>query len=386
MKATQLSNALLYLMAAGAGLVVANNYYNQPLLNLIAKTFEVTESEVSNIPLAAQLGYACGLFFIIPLGDKFSRRKIILIDFIALVAALMVTAIAPSLLILTISSFCVGFASVVPQLFVPMAAQLASEENRGKAIGVVMSGLLIGILGSRFLSGMVGEYFGWRFMYYLAVVIMVVYAILLYIKLPEVATDFKGTYKQLMQSLIDIVKTKPEVRIAVLRGGFGFAGFSAFWTTLVFLMEDNFGYGSSAAGLFGVLGIIGALGATFAGKLNDRYAPKKLIYAFTGLLILAWIIFEFSGNSIFGLVVGVLLVDFGLQCLHVTNQNIIFTKNPDARNRVNTIYMVGYFIGGALGTVSGAYAWEHYQWAGVATIGLIYSILILLFQLVSKSN
>jgi len=380
MKATQLDRGLLYLMAAGAGLVVANNYYNQPLLNLMAKTFSVTEAQVSNIPLATQLGYAFGLLFIIPLGDKFSRRKIILIDFVAIISSLLVTAIAPSLTVLTVSSFCVGFSSVVPQLFVPMAAQLATEENRGKAIGIVMSGLLIGILGSRFLSGMVGEYFGWRFMYYVAAVIMLVYAALLYFKLPDVATNFKGTYAQLMRSLLQLVKTKPKVRIAALRGALGFAGFSAFWTTLVFLMETNFGYGSGAAGLFGVLGMIGALGATLSGKLNDKYNSKKLIYLFTGILVLSWIVFQFSGTSILGLVIGVLAVDFGLQCLHVTNQNIIFKQNPEARNRVNTIYMVIYFIGGALGTVTGAYAWQHYQWTGVATLGLGYSILIILLQ------
>jgi len=368
-------------MAAGAGLVVANNYYNQPLLNLMANTFDVSEAQVSNIPLATQLGYAFGLLFIIPLGDKFSRRKIILIDFIAIIAALLVTAMAPSLLVLTISSFCVGFASVVPQLFVPMAAQLATEEKRGKAIGIVMSGLLIGILGSRFLSGMIGEYYGWRFMYYLAAGIMVIYAILLYFKLPDVATDFKGTYVQLMRSLLKLFKTKPDVRIAALRGALGFAGFSAFWTTLVFLMEANFGYGSGGAGLFGVLGMVGALGATLAGKLNDKYNSQNLIYMFSGILVVSWIVFQFSGSSLIGLIIGVLLVDFGLQCLHVTNQNIIFNQNPEARNRVNTIYMVIYFIGGALGTVTGAYAWQHYQWAGVATLGLAYSILIILFQL-----
>ena len=362
-------------MAAGAGLVVANNYYNQPLLNLIAKTFNVTEAQVSNIPLATQLGYAFGLLFIIPLGDKFSRRKIILIDFIAIIVALIVTAMAPSLLVLTISSFCVGFASVVPQLFVPMAAQLATEEKRGKAIGIVMSGLLIGILGSRFLSGMIGEYYGWRFMYYLAAGIMVIYATLLYFKLPDVATDFKGTYAELMRSLLKLFRTKPDVRIAALRGALGFAGFSAFWTTLVFLMEANFGYGSGAAGLFGVLGMIGALGATLSGRLNDKYNSRNLIYLFTGVLIISWIVFQFSGTSIIGLVIGVLFVDFGLQCLHVTNQNIIFKQNPDARNRVNTIYMVIYFIGGALGTVTGAYAWQHYQWNGVATLGSVFILL-----------
>ncbi|MFI8379916.1 MFS transporter [Leeuwenhoekiella sp. NPDC079379] len=386
MRNIKLTKSLLYLMAVGAGLVVANNYYNQPLLNLIAKTFEVTESQVSRIPLATQLGYAFGLLFIIPLGDKFSRRKIILYDFIAIIAALLVTAMAPSLWILTVSSFLVGFTSVVPQLFVPMAAELATEENRGKVIGIVMSGLLIGILGSRFLSGLIGEYYGWRFMYYLAAGIMVVYATLLYYKLPNVATDFKGTYAELMRSLINIIKKKPEVRIAAIRGGLAFAGFSAFWTTLVFLMETNFGYGSAVSGMFGLLGMIGALGAALAGKLNDKYNHKRLVLIFSALLIMSWVVFQFSGNSIIGLVIGVLLVDFSLQSLHVTNQNIIFSKNPDARNRVNTIYMVGYFIGGAFGTIAGAYAWEHFQWIGVATLGLAFSVLILVFNTILKSE
>lgn len=366
-------------MAAGAGLVVANNYYNQPLLNLIAATFEVSESQVSRIPLATQLGYAFGLLFIIPLGDKFSRRKIILYDFIAIIISLLITAIAPSLWILTISSFVVGFSSVVPQLFVPMAAELATEENRGKVIGIVMSGLLIGILGSRFISGIVGEYYGWRVMYFLASGIMLIYVAILYFKLPNVATDFKGTYVQLMRSLINILKTKPEVRVAALRGGLAFAGFSAFWTTLVFLMETNFGYGSAVSGMFGLLGMIGALGAAFAGKLNDKYNQNKLVLLFSTLLILSWIVFQFSEHSLIGIVIGVLLIDFSLQSLHVTNQNIIFSKNPDARNRVNTIYMVGYFIGGALGTIAGAHAWEHFRWIGVATLGLIFSVLILIF-------
>ncbi len=215
-------------MAAGAGLVVANNYYNQPLLNLIAATFRVSESEVSNIPLFTQLGYALGLLFIIPLGDKFPRKKMILIDFIAIIASLLTAAVAPSLLILGIASFFIGFSSVVPQLFVPMAAQLARDKEKGRAIGVVMSGLLIGILGSRFLSGMIGEYFGWRIMYVIATALMLVYGVLLKWKLPELQPDFKGTYLKLMKSLAHYFKTESSVRLAALRGGLGFAGFSAF--------------------------------------------------------------------------------------------------------------------------------------------------------------
>lgn len=386
MAENKLSGSLLYIMAIGAGLVVANNYYNQPLLNLMAKTFQVSEAEVSNIPLFTQLGYAFGLLFIIPLGDKFNRKKLILIDFIAIISSLLIAAIAPSLLLLTIASFCIGFSSVVPQLFVPMAAQLANPKNKGRAIGIVMSGLLIGILGSRSVSGYVGEYFGWRNMYFIASGIMLVYAIVLVFQLPSLSSDFKGSYSKLMQSLWSYFKSEGSVRLAAVRGGLGFAGFSAFWTTLVFLMEDNFNYGSGISGLFGILGIAGALAATWAGKLSDKMNKNRLITIATLVMILAWGVFEFSGESIVGLVIGVVFIDMGLQSLHITNQNIIFSKNPEARNRINTIYMVGYFIGGALGTTTGAYAWQWFQWEGVASLGLIYTILILLAHLIFKQK
>ncbi|MDT0678210.1 MFS transporter [Autumnicola musiva] len=384
MEENRLSNAVLYLMAAGAGLVVANNYYNQPLLNLIAETFKVSESEVSNIPLFTQLGYAFGLLFIVPLGDKFPRKKMILIDFVAIITSLLTAAVAPSLLMLGIASFFIGFSSVVPQLFVPMAAQLADDKQRGRAIGIVMSGLLIGILGSRFLSGMIGEYFGWRIMYVIATGLMLIYWLLLKWKLPELQPDFKGSYTALMKSMARYFKTESDVRLAAVRGGLGFAGFSAFWTTLVFLMEESFNYGSGMAGAFGLLGIGGALAATWAGTLSDKINRNKLITMATLLMIGSWMIFGISGSSLWGLMLGVLLIDMGLQSLHITNQNIIFSKHPEARNRINTIYMVGYFIGGAAGTISGAYAWEMYGWTGVAGIGLIYSLLILVFHLAFK--
>ncbi|WP_304139048.1 MFS transporter [Mesonia mobilis] len=382
----KLSNSLLYVMAVGAGLVVANNYYNQPLLNLMAKSFQVSEAAVSNIPLFTQLGYAFGLLFIIPLGDKFNRKKLILFDFIAIISSLLIAAISPSLLVLTIASFCIGFSSVVPQLFVPMAAQLAKPNDKGRAIGIVMSGLLIGILGSRSISGYVGEYLGWRSMYFIASGIMLLYALVLVFKLPSLTSDFKGSYAKLMQSLWKYFKAEPSVRLAALRGGLGFAGFSAFWTTLVFLMEDNFNYGSGIAGMFGILGIGGALAATWAGKLSDKMNKNRLITIATLVIVLAWGVFEFSGNSIIGLVIGVIFIDMGLQSLHITNQNIIFSKNPEARNRINTIYMVGYFIGGALGTTTGAYAWQWFKWSGVASLGLMYTILILLVHLIFKQK
>lgn len=381
-----LSNPVLYLMSTSAGLIVANLYYNQPLLHQMAVSFDVTEAAISNVALFTQLGYAFGLFFIIPLGDKISNKKILKFDFLLMVVALVAASSSSSLWFLILCSFFIGFSSALPQLFVPMVAQLAREEERGRAIGIVMSGLLIGILGSRVISGLVGEQFGWRVMYYAAAVLMVLLFFLLQVKLPKLNPQYNGSYWSLLKSIGFYFKTEPTVRLAALRGGLGFAGLSVFWTTLVFLMEDSFGYGSGVTGAFGLFGIVGALAAAVVGKLSDRYSKNKIIVYSVALLMVSWVIFLFSGTSILGLIVGVVLVDLGLQALHITNQNIIFSKNPQARNRVNTIYMVGFFMGGAFGTIMGAYAWGYFGWTGVSVLGLVLSVAIAVVHVIFRKK
>ena len=382
----KLPNSTLYLMSASAGLIVANLYYNQPLLAQIADTFGVTESAVSNVALSTQLGYAFALFFIIPLGDKISTNKILRLDFLVMVISLLAAAMSTSLSLLIISSFFIGFTSALPQMFVPMAAQLSDDKGRGRAIGIVMSGLLIGILGSRVLSGLAGAQFGWRSVYYGGAVIMVALFILLKLKLPNMRPTYKGSYGSLMKSLIHYFKSEPLLRLAALRGALSFAGLSAFWTTLVFLLEDSFGYGSGVAGTFGLLGVAGALAATVVGKMDNKVSKNKIIIFSALLMIVSWGIFSISAHSILGLIIGAILVDLGMQALHITNQNIIFSKNPDARNRVNTIYMVGFFIGGAIGTTSGAIAWQHYGWTGVSVLGPSLSAGILIAHLMAKNK
>src|SRR5690554_5915419 len=237
-----LSNSVLYLMSVSAGLIVANLYYNQPLLHLMSESFNVSESAISNVALSTQLGYAFGLLFIIPLGDKISNKKILKFDFILMVAALIATAMSNSLWLMILSSFFIGFSSAVPQLFVPMAAQLANPENRGRAIGIVMSGLLIGILGSRVISGLVGEQFGWRVMYYVAAILMVLLYLLLQYKLPSLNPTYKGSYASLLKSIGYYFKTEPSVRLAALRGGLPIPGLRLFVAAFVFILGDSFGY------------------------------------------------------------------------------------------------------------------------------------------------
>ena len=371
-------------MALTTGLVVANNYYNQPLLGIMARSLQVSEMEISSIPMLTQIGYAVGLFLIVPLGDMLRRKKMILIDFVFIIAALLAVASATSPLQLKIASFFVGLTSVVPQIMVPMAAQLASDEKRGAAIGTVMTGMFIGILGSRTVSGLVGAHFSWQTMYWAAAAIMLLLALLLLAFLPEIKPDFKGTYNQLIRSIVEQFRTRPSLRWASLRGAFDFASFSVFWTTLVFLLESPaFNLGSDVAGSFGLVGIAGALMATVVGKLSDRMNKNKIIIGSIVVIMLSWILIGFAHSSLIGLIIGALFLDLGIQSVHITNQTVIFEGNPSARNRINTVYMVFYFIGGSFGTFVGGIFWEHFRWTGVCIAGMFFSVCILLIQWLS---
>jgi predicted MFS family arabinose efflux permease len=383
----KLTSKMLWLMAISSGLVVANNYYNQPLLGLMAKDFNVSESKISGITMFTQIGYACGLFFLIPLGDMFRRKKIILIDFIFIIGSLLAMAVSPSVELLFPISFIIGFTSVIPQLFIPMAATLAAPEDKSRAVGFVMSGLLIGILGSRVLSGYIGDILGWREMYYLAAILMTIVYIFIYVNLSEIYPQFKGNYKNLMLSLVHLFKSDSSLRYASLRGGLSFASLSAFWTPLVFHLEENFhlskGNASNLAGKFGLVGAFGAFAAALMGKIIFKF-NKNTILIFTALMIIiSWIIFYYGGYTYIGLTIGIILIDIGVQSTQITNQSIIFSNHPEAENRVNTIYMTSYFIGGSVGTFISAYAFEIYNWTGVIAVGGLFAMVMIIFHIIS---
>jgi predicted MFS family arabinose efflux permease len=267
-----------------------------------------------------------------------------------------------------------------------MAAHLALPHERGKKIGVVMSGLLIGILLSRTVSGFIGAHFGWRAVFYMAAVLMILMWALIFFSLPEVEPDYEGTYKDLMRSLLVLIKTEPQLRVAAIRGALCFACFSAFWTTLTFLLKQNFNEGSDIAGLFGLVGAFGAVAAGLMGRLSDKMDAYQLAGITLSLIIVSFVLFFFSGYSMVGLIVGVILLDMGVQATHISNQSIIFALHPNARNRINTIYMVTYFIGGALGAFIASQVWNSYQWAGVCVIGFSLSVLALLIHLANRKK
>lgn len=382
----ELSTTTLWVMTITTGLVVANLYYNQPLLNDMAHTFGVSNGQVGQLSMLTQLGYAAGIFFIIPLADMVKRKRLMIIEFGFIVLALLLTAVAPNMHILLFSGFILGAASVMGMLLVPMAAHLAKPEERGKKIGFIMSGLLIGILLSRTLSGFIGAHFGWRTMYYIAAGIMIVMWVLLYLLLPEVEPEYKGNYKQLMRSILDLVKNEPKLRLAALRGALCFASFSAFWTTLVFMLKANFNEGADVAGAFGLAGAFGAIAAGLMGRLSDKMDAYKLSTITLALVLVSFIIFWFSAYSIIGLIIGVIIMDMGVQATHISNQAIIFSLDPSARNRINTVYMVTYFLGGAAGTFLATRLWGTYQWAGICILGIALSIIALLIHFATRKS
>jgi len=369
---TELNRTLVLAMAAASGIAVANLYYIQPLLADIAQTFHVTQVSVGSVAMLTQIGYALGMLFLLPLADKREKKSLVLTMLFCAMGALALMAAAPNITVLAFAAFAVGFCSVVPQMLIPLAAQKADPKERGRIIGTVMSGLLIGILVSRTFSGLVGEHFGWRFVYVIAAFLMVGLAAFLGRVLPKSppVSDFK--YKDLFRSIRRLLKTTPVLREAALNGAMIFAAFSAFWTTLVFLLQTPvFNMGADVAGLFGLVGAAGAVAAPLAGKTSDRRNPRYTVGIGIIITIISFVCFFIFGTFIWGLIVGVILLDVGAQSTQISNQARIHSLGDEARNRINMVYMVSYFLGGSLGSIAGAWFYSILGWAGVCLFGLI---------------
>jgi predicted MFS family arabinose efflux permease len=365
-------------MALTCGLVVANIYYNQPLLAAIGRTFHVSDSHASLIATATQVGYTLGMLLVVPLGDKLERKRLILWMLLGAAGCLGAAALSPTFGLLATTSVLIGICSAVPQLLLPMAAHLAPEADRGRIVGRIMSGLLIGILLSRTVSGYVGAHLGWRVVFEGAAGLMLALAALLAWRLPRDRPSFQGTYGSLMLSLLTLTRELPALRRSALVGASIFAAFSVFWTTLAFYLEGPaYHYGSDVAGFFGLVGAVGALAAPLAGKAADTRGPRFAITAGIVLALVSYLVLGVGGGYLVGLVVGVILLDVGVQSAHISNQTLIFSLRPEARSRLNTVYMTGYFTGGSLGSVVGGLAWMHYGWPGVCAVGGLFVALSL---------
>lgn len=371
-----LSPALILLMSVATGLAVASNYYAQPLLDTIARAFDLSASSAGFIVTAAQLGYAAGLLFLVPLGDMFERRMLIVSMTLLAAGGMLITASSQSLTMMIVGTALTGLFSVVAQILVPLAATLASPEKRGKVVGTIMSGLLLGILLARTVAGLLASLGGWRTVYWVASVLMVVMALALWRGLPKVKQENHLNYPQLLSSVFSLFTQDKLLRTRALLGCLTFANFSILWTSMAFLLAaPPFNYSEGVIGLFGLAGAAGALGARPAGGLADKGKSHMTTTAGLILLLLSWAAIWYGHVSVLALIVGILVLDLTVQGVHITNQTVIYRVKPEARNRLTAGYMTSYFIGGAAGSLISASAWQHAGWSGVCGIGAIVAAL-----------
>lgn len=368
----ELTAGLTLLMAIATGLVVASNYYAQPLLDTIALQFNLTTNMAGFIVTAAQLGYAVGLLFLVPLGDLFERKKLIIVMTTLSASGLLITALSDNIWQILLGTALTGLFSVVAQVLVPMAASIAKPHQRGKAVGTIMSGLLLGILLARTISGGVAMIGGWRAIYWVAFGLMMLLILILALKLPRYHQKTELNYFQLIGSIGRLFFTTPVLATRALLGALTFANFALLWTAMAFLLASPpFNYSEGTIGLFGLVGAAGALMATQAGRLVDKGKGKLVTTLGLILLLLSWIPIGLAKYSLIAFIIGILVLDLAIQGVHVTNQSTLYRIMPEARNRLTAGYMTSYFIGGALGSLLSGYAYEHAGWMGVAISGVI---------------
>lgn len=371
---TLLTRRFLLLLAFACGIAVSNLYYSQPLLEQIRLNLHVSAAQAGLVSTLTQAGYTLGLLFLVPLGDSLRRRRLIVGLMVVEAFFLAGAALSPSLAWLQVLSLGIGVATVSAQVIVPLVAQLSEPATRGQNVGTVMSGLLLGILLARVVAGGIGGTWGWRTLFWMASGLSLVMAVVLHRTLPDIAPTAPIRFRDLMRSLLRLVKEEPRLRESALVGGLIFAAFMVFWTSLSFHLEGRpFSYSTQTVGLFGLVGAAGALAAPLAGKSSDARGPRAVIGISTAVTALSFVLFWAFGLSVVGLIVGVLLMDAGVQATHISNQARILALRPEARSRLNTVYMVAYFTGGSLGSLASTLAWSRSGWSGVCLAGLLFS-------------
>ena len=364
---------------------VSSIYYNQPLLVEMARTFHTTSARIGLVAMATQIGYALGLLLFVPLGDVLERRSLMMKMYAGVAAALLLVALAPTLPLLIVASALTGLLASVTHIVLPLAPDLVPEGDRGRAIGTVMTGLLLGILLARTFAGWVSKIHGWQWVFVIAAFLNLCFVPLLAKMMPRLPPRGNLHYGQAMHSLWELWRTQPLLRESSMIGALAFASFSCFWTTLVFLLEGHYKLGAGVAGSFGIVGAAGALVAPFAGRQADRRGSRWVLKAGIATLLASYLIIWLGELSplpitlhLAILVVGVIVLDTGAQMTQIANQTRIFGLLPEARSRINTVYMTVYFAGAAAGSWISSKVWEHWQWNGVCALALSFVALAML--------
>jgi len=379
----EISSGLLFLMAIAISASAANLYYNQPLLPLMGQSLGLDGGTLGLIPSATQIGYAAAIFFISPLGDTMDRKQLIRYLSISLTLGSLALALVPSVWGMITATFIIGVSANITQQILPLASSLTTPEKKGQVIGTLMSGLTIGILLSRTLSGTVAEHLGWRSVFVVAAAIAAVIGILLHIYLPSRKPSAQLSYPALLLSMFSLFRSQPLLREAAITGGLWFAAFNGLWATLaIHTSGEPFFYSVQQIGLFGIVGLAGIMGAKISGRLVGKIGPRRIIAMALLLLLVGFGVMAAWGNSLTGLTIGIVLVDMGVFGAQIPNQVRVFSIDPKAQSRMNAVYMLFYYFGASLGSSLGVHVMAVAGWSGLTTLGFALAAVALTFHLV----
>ncbi|PRA65982.1 MFS transporter [Pseudomonas sp. MYb187] len=370
-----LSPLLTLLFSVTCALAVANVYFAQPLLASMAQSLGVTPGMIGMVVTATQVGYALGLLLIVPLGDRVDRKRLVLIQVILSAGALAAVGASQQWLTLLGAMIVMGVLAVVVQVLVAYAAMLATPSQRGQAVGTVTSGIVLGILLARFTSGLIADLAGWRAVYFISAGLMLSIAVVFWKVVPATESPRRQqSYPALVRSLFTLFITEPVLRVRGLLAMLTFAAFSVLWSSVVLpLSAEPLALSHTAIGLFGLAGVAGALAARSAGRWADRGFAQRVTGLSLGLLVLSWLPIAFTETSLVALVCGVVLLDFAVQAVHVTNQSLIFAARPDAQSRMVGAYMCFYSVGSALGAAAATQVYALWGWMAVSLLGALIS-------------
>lgn len=374
-----LSTPLLILMSIACGLCAGGNYFNQPLLHSIAIGLNIQDSTAALSVTVAQVSYALGLLFIVPLGDKLERRKLVVSLMLMAAIGQFISGFSTGISMLLTGTAVAGLFSVATQILVPMAATFSHPSRSGRAVGLMMSGLLTGILLARSVAGLLSGLGGWTTVYWVSGLIMLVIAWLLWRKLPEFRHPTPPPYSRVLSSMLTLIRQHPRLRSRTLLGALSFACVSVLYSTMALLLAGPvYEMSDVTIGLIGLFGIASALMANLTGKLADKGWEQRVTTVSMGLMVLSWICFWLGGMYLGWFLLGMLLINIALPGIHIINQTVIFRLGVEARSRLNAVYMTGYFIGGASGSALGTLAWRYGGWAGTCVLGVLLALLTIL--------
>ncbi|KNH10898.1 MULTISPECIES: MFS transporter [Vibrio] len=361
-----LGTGRLLLMSSAVSATAANLYYNQPILPKIGTELGLTSAQLGAVPAASQIGYAVALLFLSPLGDTLPRKRLIAILSVMLVLSSFIAFSASSLIVLVVACFAIGLSANITQQLIPFAASLSTPETKGKVIGTLMTGLTVGILLSRTLSGFVGEQFGWRAVFMMSASIAMIFGLMLYAFLPTNTPTIKIPYLKLVASMATLIKQHSILRTSALTGALWFASFNALWATLALhVSESPFNYNAQQAGMFGVIAFAGVIGAKVSGSLVGKFGSRNMISMALVIIAAGFVVSGLFADALIGLIAGIILIDLGVFSAQVSNQVRVFSIDPQAQSRINGVYMLGYYLGGAFGSFVGIQVFELVGWVGV---------------------